>query len=137
MCCYSCVCRETCPVMRSIFHEPWWLDAVAPGGWQQVEIVENGRVCARLPFVQRRRLGARLVLSPPLTNRLGPLVDVPPGRNETRIRRHDRLVEGLLDKLPPADLVRQTLHPGSLSWLPFHRRGFRVEPSLSYVVDLD
>jgi Acetyltransferase (GNAT) domain len=124
-------------VSSSVFHEPWWLDAVAPGDWAEVRVVEDGRTVARLPHVPRSRYGLRLVVAPPLTNRLGPLLDpaVESGRNETRIRRFDALVHGLIDALPRADLTRIPLHPDLLSWLPFQRRGFVVEPQLSYVID--
>jgi hypothetical protein len=70
-----------------------------------------------------------------MTNRLGPLVEPTGGGNEAQLRRFDHLVGQLLDQLPPADLVRQSMHPDTLSWLPFHRRGFRVEPKVSYVID--
>lgn len=120
----------------SVFHEPWWLNAVSPGGWTEVRVDEDGRTVARLPYAEKRRLGLRLLVSPPLSNRLGPLVVVElPGGNEARLRRFDHLVGELIDRLPPADLVRIPMHPDTLSWLPFHRRGFRVEPHVSYVID--
>jgi hypothetical protein len=122
-------------VTSSIFHEPWWLDAVALGGWKEARVEENGQWVARLPYVERRFLGVRLQLAPPLAARLGPIADVGPGRMERRLRRFSGLVDDLLDQLPPADLFRQVLHPETLSWLPFHRRGFRVEPQVSYVID--
>jgi hypothetical protein len=122
-------------VTPSVFHERWWLDAAAPGAWQEVRIEENGKPVARLPFVPQRLLGFRLLLAPPLSNRLGPLVDAGDGRHETRLRRFDHLVDELIDRLPPADMFRQTFHPDVLSWLPFHRKGFRVEPQISYVLD--
>jgi Acetyltransferase (GNAT) domain len=121
--------------MPSVFHEPWWLDAASPGGWREVRVEENGQPAARLPYVDRRRFGLRLLVPPPLTNRLGPLVTPGSGGNEARLRRFDHLVGELLDRLPSADLIRQSMHPDALSWLPFQRRGFRVEPQVSYVID--
>jgi hypothetical protein len=122
-------------VVPSVFHEPWWLDAVAPGGWAEARVEEGGAAVARMPYAVRRRHGLSLLLAPPLSNRLGPLVDLGEGRQEARLRRFDHLVDALLDQLPAADLIRQPLHPDVLSWLPFHRRGFRVEPQISYVID--
>jgi len=122
-------------VIPSVFHEPWWLDAVSPTGWCEARVDDNGRPIARLPYVDRRRYGLRLLVPPPLTNRLGPLVEPGSGGNEAQLRRFDHLVGQLLDQLPPADLVRQSMHPDTLSWLPFYRRGFRVEPNVSYVID--
>lgn len=119
----------------SIFHERWWLDAAAPGAWQEVRVEENGEPVARLPFFPQRMLGFRLLLAPPMSTRLGPSVDTGDGRYETRLRRFDHLVDELIDQLPPADMFRQTFHPDVLSWLPFHRKGFRVEPQISYILD--
>lgn len=119
----------------SIFHERWWLDAAAPGAWQEVQVEENGAPVARLPFYPQRFLSFRLLLAPPMSTRLGPLVDTGEGRYETRLRRFDHLVDELIDQLPPFDMFRQTFHPDVLSWLPFHRKGFRVEPQISYVLD--
>ena len=33
---------------NSLFEQPWWLDAVAPGAWGAVEVSRDGRVVARL-----------------------------------------------------------------------------------------
>ncbi|MFC5141940.1 GNAT family N-acetyltransferase [Actinomycetospora rhizophila] len=118
-----------------IFHEAWWLDAVAPGRWREVRVEENNRVIARLPFVERRFLNVTMVLAPPLANRLGPITDLEVGRTETRLKRFDHIVDELLAQLPPADLIRQVLHPDVVSWLPFHRHGFRIDPQVSYVID--
>lgn len=41
-----------------IFAQPWWLDAVAPGSWEPVEIEENGRIVARLQFGSKKNFGA-------------------------------------------------------------------------------
>ena len=35
---------------KSLFHEKWWLDAIAPGCWRQVECVQGGRTIGSLPF---------------------------------------------------------------------------------------
>ena len=121
--------------MFSVFHEPWWLEAVSLNGWREARVEENGQPVARLPYVDRSRYGLTLLMAPPFTNRLGPLVIPGDGGNEARLRRFDHLVGELIDQLPRADMVRQSLHPDTLSWLPFYRRGFRVEPQVSYVID--
>jgi hypothetical protein len=120
----------------SLFHEPWWLDAAAPGAWREARVEEAGRPIARLPYAEQRAFGLRFLLAPPLSARLGPMADLGDLRYETRLRRFDHLVDSLIDQLPAADLFRQVLHPDvALSWLPFYRRGFRVQPQISYVID--
>lgn len=42
--------------INTLFEQPWWLDAVAPGAWGAVEVSRDGRVVARLPSVTEKRL---------------------------------------------------------------------------------
>src|SRR5215211_6055781 len=51
----------------TLFEQPWWLDAVAPGAWGAVEVSSDGRVVARLPYVTEKGLGLRGLNMPPLT----------------------------------------------------------------------
>lgn len=39
------------PYANSIFEQPWWLDIVAPGNWDEVVVKQNEEIIARLPFV--------------------------------------------------------------------------------------
>ena len=45
-----------------IFHQPWWLDAVAPGRWDAATIERGGRTVAALPFVVRGPRRLRVLL---------------------------------------------------------------------------
>lgn len=36
---------------NTLFEQPWWLNAVAPGAWGAVEVSRDGGVLARLPTV--------------------------------------------------------------------------------------
>src|SRR5438445_8943831 len=58
--------------VTSIFQQPWWLDAVAPGAWDEVTIEKGGQLVARLPYVVKKHLGFTLISMPPLTQTLGP-----------------------------------------------------------------
>ena len=120
---------------RALFHEPWWLDAVAPGRWEEVVVTQGDRTTGRLPFVPSRRLGVRMLLAPPLCPRLGPLVDPGEGKYMTRLGREGEIVGRLIEQLPPHSVFRQNLRHDMLSWYPLHREGATVQPRLSYVVD--
>ena len=39
------------PYANSVFEQPWWLDLVAPGKWDEVTVKDGERVIARLPYV--------------------------------------------------------------------------------------
>jgi len=40
----------------STFQQPWWLDAVAPGASDVVEIRNGNEIVAPMPFVKSQRL---------------------------------------------------------------------------------
>ncbi len=52
---------------NSLFEEPWWLEAVAPGRWREAVVTSDAGPEARLPYVLKRRMGLTLVAQPPLT----------------------------------------------------------------------
>ena len=64
---------DTIPWVNSVFEQPWWLDAVAPGRWSAAEVRRGDEVVARLPYMRRRRYGLDARSSSrPLTQTLGP-----------------------------------------------------------------
>jgi hypothetical protein len=71
--------RPTSPAetdrVNAIFQQPWWLDAVAPGHWGEVNCVRDGRVVARLPYVVRGRRRLRMLTQSSLTQTLGPWIE--------------------------------------------------------------
>ena len=46
------------PWVNSVFEQPWWLDAVAPGPWSAAEVRRGDEVVARLPYMRRRAVWA-------------------------------------------------------------------------------
>src|SRR5260221_6911484 len=64
------------PPSYCIFQEPWWLDAVAAGAWQSLEVTRGTRVVARMPIVPRRIYGFTIIRQPPLTPTLGPWIEL-------------------------------------------------------------
>src|SRR5437016_6181953 len=59
--------RAVTPCAYTLFQQPWWLDAVAPGQWHTVTVRHGTEIAARLPYVLRKKLGLVLVTQPPLT----------------------------------------------------------------------
>ena len=110
----------------SLFHQHWWLDAVAPGDWdEKVETDSSGRVVGRLPYVIKKRSGLILSRMPPLTHALGPIIDIDEGgKAQTRREKEFFIVNKLIAALPKADSVYQ-LMDGDYT-IPFLSAGFRV-----------
>src|SRR5437879_3359762 len=93
--------------VTSIFQQPWWLDAVAPGTWSAVEIRRGGVLKARLPYVIDRRMGLTLLRQPLLTQSLGPWISPLEGKNVTQLAHQKELYTELIEQLPAHDYFSQ------------------------------
>jgi hypothetical protein len=123
------------PCADSLFQQPWWLDALAPGAWDAVEIQEGGATVARLPFVRRHRLGVTVLTQPALTPHLGPWLRPLAGKECTRLAREHELLGCLVDRLPAHDVFHQNFHRSLQNWLPFCWKGFKQTTYYTYVLD--
>ncbi|MBV8651818.1 MAG: GNAT family N-acetyltransferase [Alphaproteobacteria bacterium] len=112
----------------SIFHRPWWLDAVTDGEWQAVESQIYAGVSAWLPVYIERRFGRALITMPPLTRTLGPIFSETKTASSpaSRMRARHLALTTLLRKLPPHLAFEQTFAPDFDDFLPFLLRGYRV-----------
>lgn len=119
----------------SIFEQPWWLDATAPGQWDAIEIEEGGRTVARLPFVYKKKYGLRIIGQPQLTPTLGPWVEQPPSSYSRRLVREKELFAKLTSRLPRFDSFHQNFHPTVTNWLPFYWDGFSQTTGYTYTIN--
>ena len=116
-----------------LFHQAWWLDAVAPRRWSVVEVCRGGEVVARMPFVVRGPRRLRVLTQPPLTQFLGPWVSAEPGaKPATALGDEMRLQAELEAALPAAAAFRQNFSPTMIGALPFVWAGYRSEVRYTY-----
>jgi hypothetical protein len=116
-----------------IFHQPWWLDAVAPGRWDAATVERGGRTVASLPFVVRGPRRLRVLSQPPLTPFLGPWVAQEDGAKYDTALGGQMELQALLErKLPPAVAFRQNFSASSMNCLPFIWAGYRAEIRYTY-----
>lgn len=127
--------NESLPHTHSLFEQPWWLDATAPGQWDAVEVQEGGRTVARLPFVVRKKHGFRALTQPPLTQTLGPWVEQLSQNPSKHLAREKELLNALIARLPPHDVFQQAFHANVTNWLPFYWTGFSQTTYYSYAFD--
>ncbi len=124
---------------NSVFQQDWWLDAVAPGKWEVLELRSgSGELEARMPIVRDTLLRGRIhtVPMPELTQTLGPWITPSKAQKYSRQLTHDlELIAGLVELLPPADLVRQNCHYSIRTALPFHQAGFTLGLRYTYVIE--
>jgi hypothetical protein len=117
---------------NAIFQQPWWLDAVAPGRWDEVTVERDGRVAARMPYVVRGRRRLRVLTMPPLTQTLGPWVERSDAKPAHALSEEHELLASLESALPAAQAFVQHFSPTMLNALPFHWAGYRLELQYTY-----
>src|SRR3712207_1594629 len=122
------------PLMPTIFHEPWWLEAATGGRYEEVTVTSGGRTVGRLPFLRKERLGFTACISPDVTHFLGPAIDEGKGGIVSRNLRRGEITRDLIDKLPQFSFFFQRLHRRVPDALPFEQRGFEVEAKFTYEV---
>jgi len=129
---------ETGTSIGPIFHQPWWLEAVAPGRWGEAVVKNDGEVVARMPYIESRgRLGGRLLGSGPLTKYLGPYYKIKSEKTEKRLSKELVLFEELHNGLAPYAWLSQNFHFDQQNWYPATLQGLKVEPQLTYLIDAD
>lgn len=117
---------------NAIFQQPWWLEAMAPGRWDEVTVERDGRLVARLPYVVRGRPRMRVLTMPPLTQTLGPWIE-PSAASPPRALGHEHaLLAELVAALPPALAFVQQFSPTMLNALAFHWAGYRLDVQYTY-----
>ena len=116
-----------------IFHQPWWLDAVAPGRWDAVSVERGGRTVARLPFVVRGARGLRVLTQPPNTAFLGPWVEREAGAKLAKaVGDEMELQAELVAALPAMSAFRQNFAPTVYGCLPFLWAGYQASVRYTY-----
>jgi Acetyltransferase (GNAT) domain len=118
-----------------IFQEPWWLDAVAPGTWQSLELSRGGELVARMPIVYSRKYGLRIVREPPLTPTLGPWIRTSAAARPKRIAEEKEIFTQLIDRLPNTDYLQIHFNHRITNWLPFYWRRFDQTTRYTYILN--
>ncbi len=132
--------KESITCVNSIFEQPWWLDAVAPGSWGVIEVKHNEECVCRLPYVHMRRYGMRCIGTPEMTMFSGPWIRKTGGKPVTYLGYKKEVISEMIDMLPKGN-VSIALSPEQNYYLPFLWKGFKIVPRFTYRIwdtsDLD
>jgi len=128
---YRSLCSDNPEV--PLFHQPWWLDAVAGyGGWDVSVVKQDDRIVASWPYVLRTRFGFTFIEQPTLTQTLGPWLWGRCFPDDKESPENIILIEALLKEFPKFDHFAQSLHSTCDNWLPFYWHGFNQTTRYSY-----
>jgi hypothetical protein len=61
-------------VERSLFHEPWWLDATAGEDWHMAVVKSGDEVIGEMPYTLTKKGLWQVSYLPPITRTLGPVI---------------------------------------------------------------
>lgn len=112
--------------VNSLFEQPRWLDAVAPGQWDAVEIRQGEKTVARLPYVKMRQYGSRMLGMPPYTQTMGYWTEKTGAKNEKRYAREKDMITALIDGLPVGYKMDIMLDHTCDYLFPFFWKGYDV-----------
>jgi Acetyltransferase (GNAT) domain len=119
----------------TIFHEPWWLETVAPGHWKSVECVVGGVVVGRMPYSCSVSLWFQKSRMPPLTHFLGPAISPGKGSRASQLLRRISITRELIQKLPRIETFSQKLHRGVDNVVAFQME--RFESSVQFTFEIE
>ncbi|MCF8011592.1 MAG: GNAT family N-acetyltransferase [Clostridiales bacterium] len=126
---------KTINEVNSIFQQPWWLDVVAPGQWDEVLVKQGDEVVARMPYIIKNKFGLNIVTMPPLTQTLGPWLRPSNAKYAKKLSEQKNLMNELIDKLPKLDCFCQNFSPQITNWLPFYWAGFHQTMRYTYRIN--
>ena len=123
------------PMVPTIFHEPWWLAAMAGDRLEEVTVAAGGRMVGRFPFVVVRSFGGRTSCEmPPLTHFLGPAVDEGAGSSCNRALKRSQIIRELLEQMPRTGGFHQRMHRGIPDTMVFAEQGYRTPVQFTFEV---
>ncbi len=131
----TCAGNNCVPLVNSLFQQPWWLEAVAPGRWADIIIKKGGEPLLRFPYVTEKKNGFTGLTMPPVTQTLGPWLKPMQGRQSSQLSLQKELMTELIDRLPQHDFFYQRFHYSILNWLPFYWKGFNQTTRYTYILD--
>lgn len=114
------------PYANSLFEQPWWLDIVAPGQWEEILVRDkDGNVTARMPYVHT----GKSVALPGLTQTTGVWMS-----EETKADygTQKKVLHEIFGQLSDYREVSVALNPCNEYVLPLRWLGYEMEPRFTY-----
>jgi hypothetical protein len=110
----------------TLFEESYWLDAAAPGAWHESEVVQDGKLIGRLPYVFKKKQGLRLITQPQFTPWLGPWIRPSGGKLTNELSHQHQVLEKLISQLPAYDIAVINCAPEIKNLMALHWAKFRL-----------
>jgi len=119
----------------SIFQQPWWLEAVVPGAWEEVCLRDQEKIIARWPYIKKKKYFCDVISMPMLTQHLGPFLAPIHGKYCNMLSRQHEILNELIEQLPSYDFLIQNFHYSLTNWLPFYWKNYKQTTKYTYVLN--
>lgn len=123
--------------VSSVFEQPWWLDVVAPGMWNESIVTDkSGNCIGRLPYVNITKYGVTYCGLPALTPYIGPWIKIESNMKTVAVlKRIKQVSEAFIEELNTKSNVDIYFNHYFQYVLPFIWSGYSVEPKFTYIID--
>ena len=123
------------PMAPTVFHQPWWLDAVTGGDYAEAVVTQAGRRIGWFPYVMTPILpGHQVCGMPDLTHFLGPAIDDGTGAACNRVLRRAQITRELLAQVPRASGFWQVMHRCTNDTLVYQEMGYEAGVRFTFEV---
>src|SRR5438105_15514839 len=116
-----------------LFHQPWWLDAVAGDAWDVCLLKEAENLKAYFLYETKNDIAGFQIIMPKLTQFLGPNYKLTEVSLRKRLNEETEILESLLDQIPAAGFFESRWHYRFQNWLPFNWKGFSQTTRYTYL----
>ena len=121
---------------NSFFEEDWWLDIVANGEWERIELRDkNNHIFASFPIVKERKIGFKYLTVPKHTQSLGIYIEDTGAKLSKKLEREKKIINDIIKSLPKGYNYDFRLDSNNQYIMPFIWNGFNVSPCFSYRID--
>ena len=125
----------------SVFHMPWWLDAVCgETNWDVVlSLDKENKIEAALPYFKEQKYGFLLIRQAVLTPYMGPILHYPRAQSKLahRYAFEKKVIDKLVAQLPNYSYFNQHITPAFSNGQPFYWNGMNQSAYYTYQIDLN
>jgi len=118
-----------------VFHQPWWLDAVAGDSWDVCLVKEGNIMKSSFLYAFRKDVTGLRIIMPPLTQFLGPHYNLHSTSTREQNNEEIEMLEQLMRQLPSFSSFESRWSFDFQNWLPFHWQHFGQRTRYTYMFD--
>ncbi|MCY7411244.1 MAG: GNAT family N-acetyltransferase [Chitinophagales bacterium] len=118
-----------------LFHQPFWLNAVAGENWDVVIVKKEDEVIATLPYGFKKSNTGIQLFTPLLPQFLGPYFLIEAATPREKLNRETEILRSLAEQLPKFSSAEMRWHFNYQNWLPFYWKKFKQTTRYTYVIN--